>query len=98
MAEGDAWSSVAKEDLIVELSSRQPCLAAGSQWLHPSRPRLYRSCDEQEGGNRAGLSPARCELPALGDGSLPAQPALRERDGRGETSRPAMAGHRVGGE
>ena len=34
---------------------------------------------------------ARCEHAALGDGPLPAQPQLRERDCRRQTTRPAVA-------
>jgi len=36
-----------------------------------------------KGGDRAGLSAAGCQLPAVGDGPLPAQPPLRQcRDRR----------------
>ena len=37
------------------------------------------------------LSAARCKLPAVGDGPLPAQPPLRERRDRGQTPGTAMA-------
>ena len=59
----------------------------------PSGPRLHRSCPEQEGGDRARLPAAGRQLPALGDGSLPAQPALRQRHRRGKTSGSSVALH-----
>ena len=48
---------------------------------------------EQEGGRRARLSAARRQHPAFRRRSLPAQPALRQRDRRGQAARAAMAGH-----
>ena len=41
--------------------------------------------------SRAGLPPAGCQLPALGDGPLPAQPPLRQRRRRRQTPGAAMA-------
>ena len=40
MAEGHAGAAVAAQDRIAELSARLACLAAGSQWLHPSGSRV----------------------------------------------------------
>ena len=42
-------------------------------------PGFHRSRRQQKGRGCSGLSAAGCQLPAVGDGSLPAQPALRER-------------------
>ena len=41
-------------------------------------PGLHRSCRQQEGRGRPRLPAARCQLPAVGHGSLPAQPQLRQ--------------------
>ena len=54
-------------------------------------PGFHRSCGQQEGRGRARLSAAGRELPALGDGPLPAQPSLRQRRGRGQASGAAVA-------
>ena len=53
-------------------------LAAGSQRLHAPGPRLHRPRHQQEGRDRPRLPPAGRQLPAVGHGSLPAQPALRQ--------------------
>jgi len=45
---------------------------SGSQRLHPPGPWLHRPRREQEGRGRAGLSSAGCQLPAVGNGPLPA--------------------------
>ena len=43
--------------------------------------------------SRAGVPSSRRQLPVVGDGSLPAQAALRQRGNRRQTSGAAMAGH-----
>ena len=42
-------------------------------------PGLHRSRGQQEGRSGAGLPAAGCQLPAVGDRPLPAQPQLRQR-------------------
>ena len=64
----------------------------------PPGSRLHRSRGEQEGRDRPRLSAARCQLPAVGDGPLPAQPALCERRGRRQTPGAAMAHDGRGGQ
>ena len=54
-------------------------------------PRFHRPCRKQEGRGGAGLPTARCELPAVRDGSLPAKPPLRQCCGRRQTPGTAMA-------
>ena len=83
--------AVAAEDRLAELSAGLARLAAGSQRLHAPGSGLHRPRREQEGRGRARLPAAGCELPAVGDGSLPAQPALRQRRGRGQASGAAVA-------
>jgi xylulose-5-phosphate/fructose-6-phosphate phosphoketolase len=63
----------------------------------PSGPRVHRSRGEQEGGDRARLSAAGRELSAVGDGSLSAEPALREYRGGGQASGAAVADDGSGG-
>ena len=53
--------SVAPADRLVELSADLARLAAGSQRLQPSGPRLHRPRGEQEGRHRARLSAAGCQ-------------------------------------
>ena len=93
VAEGNVASAVAPQDRFAELSAGFARLASGPQWFHAPGPRLHRPCREQEGRGRAGLSAAGCELPAVGDGSLPAQPALRQRRHRGQAPGAAVADH-----
>ena len=83
--------AVAAQDRLAELPAGLARLAPGSQRLHAPGSRLHRSRREQEGRDRARLPSAGRELPAVGDGSLPAQPPLRQRRDRGQTSGPAMA-------
>ena len=71
-------------------------LAAGSQRLLPSGPRLHRPRDQQEGRGRARLSAAGRQHPPVGHGPLPAQPQLRQRGRRRQASRAAMAQHGSG--
>ena len=91
VAEGHRLASVAPQDRLAQLPAELPRLAPGSQWLHSSGSGLHRSRDQQEGGGRAGLPAARLELPAVRDGSLPAQPPLRQRGGGRQASRAAVA-------
>ena len=86
MAEGHARTALAAQDRLAELPARLARLAAGSQRLHPPGPRLSRSCHQQEGGRREGLSAAGRQLPAVGVRPLPAKPPLRERRRRREST------------
>ena len=86
-------AALAPEDRVAELSARLPRLAAGSQRLHAPGSRFPRPRDQQEGRYRARLPAARCQLSAVGLRSLPAQPALRQRGGGGQTRPAAMADH-----
>ena len=97
VAEGHVGTAVAPQDRLAELSARLPCLAAGSQRLHPPGPRLPRPRHQQEGRHRARLPAARCQLPAVGLRSLPAQPALRQRGGGRQARAAAMADDGRGG-
>ena len=87
---------VAQADRLAELSADLACLAAGSQWLFPSGPRLHRPCRQQESRRRAHLSAARRQLPAVGRRPLPAQPQLHQPDRRRQTAGVAMARHGFG--
>ena len=91
VVEGHRGPAVAAENRLVKLSAGLACLAAGSQRLHAPGSRFHRPCREQEGRGRASLSAAGCELPAVGDGPLPAQPPLRERRDRGQTPGASVA-------
>ena len=90
--------AVAPQDRLAELSAGFACVAAGPQRIYASGSGLYRSRREQEGGDRSRLSAARCQLPVVGDGPLPAQPALCERGDRRKTSGSAMVVDGCGGE
>ena len=61
-------------------------------------PGLHRPRGEQEGRDHPRLPPARRQLPALGDRSLPAQPQLRERDRGRQAAGAAVADDGRGGE
>ena len=74
--------ALAAEHRVAQLPARFARLAPGSQRLHPPGSRFHRPRREQEGRGRAGLPAAGCELPAVGDGPLPAQPPLRQRRDR----------------
>ena len=83
--------AVAADDRVAELPARLPRLAAGPQRVHPPGPRVHRPRREQEGRGHPRLPAAGRQLPAVGDGPLPAQPPLRER-GRGrQAPRAAVA-------
>ena len=94
MAKGDVGIVLAPRYRVAELSARFTCLAAGSQWLHASGPRLSRSRHQQEGRHRTGLPAARCQLPVVRLRSLPAQPPIRQRRGGRQAPASAMAVHR----
>ena len=85
--------ALAAEDRLAQLPAGLPRLAAGPQRLHPPGPRLHRPRRQQEGRDRPRLPAARRQLPALGDGPLPAQPPLRQRRGRRQAPRAAVADH-----
>ena len=53
---------------------------------------------EQEPGGDAHLPAAGRELPAVGRGSLPAEPQLRQRDRRGQAAAPVLSRHGRGRE
>ncbi len=84
---------LAAADRVAELPADFARLAAGSQRLQPPGSGLHRPRGEQEGGRGAGLPAAGYELPAFGDGPLPAQPELHQRDRRRQAARAAVAGY-----
>ena len=79
VVEGHVAPALAAEDRFVELPPGLARLAPGSQRLHASGSGVHRPRREQEGGDRARVPAAGRELPAVGDGPLPAQPPLRQR-------------------
>ena len=91
MAEGCRDDSVAAADRIAQLSADLARLAPGSQRFQPSGSRLHRSRGQQEGGGHPRLSAARCQLAVVCDRSLSAQPELRQRHRRRQTTGAAMA-------
>ena len=91
VAEGHLRPAVAAEDRLAELPAGLACLAPGPQRLHPPGSRFHRPRREQEGRDRARLPSAGCQLPAVGDGPLPAQPPLRQRRDRGQAPVAAVA-------
>ena len=86
VAEGDAAYPLAAPDRVAQLPAQLARLAPGPQRLLAPGSGLHRPRREQEGGDHPRLSPAGCELPALGRRPLPAQPPLRERDRRGQAA------------
>ena len=76
VAEDVGADPVADAARIAQLSPHLARVAAGSQRLLASGSRLHRPRREQEGRSHPRLPAARHQLPAVGDGSLPAQPAL----------------------
>ena len=82
---------VAATDRVAEHLAGLARVAARSQRLHAPGPGLYRRGDEQEGVDRARLSAAGCQLPAVGGRSLLEEPALRQHRRGGQASRAAMA-------
>src|SRR5574337_517055 len=97
VAEDDRGAAVAAAHRFAQLPAGFARVAAGPQRLHPPGPRIHRPRGQQEGGNRARVPAAGRQLPVVGDGPLPAQPALRQRRSRGQASRAAVAGHRRSG-
>ena len=91
VAEDVVGTAVAAEDRVAELPAVLHRLAAGPQRLHAPGPRLHRPRRQQEGRDRPRLPPAGRQLSAVGHGSLPAQPALRQRGGCGQAPGPAVA-------
>ena len=65
-----SWRAI---DRFAEPADHVDRLAAGPQRLHASGSRVPRCGGEQERERHAHLSAARCEFPALGSRSLPAQ-------------------------
>ena len=84
-------SALAAEDRLAQLPARLARLAPGPQRIHAPGSRFHRSRREQEGRGRAGLLAAGRQLPAVGDGPLPAQPPLRQRRDRGQAPGAAVA-------
>ena len=93
MVEDQSAYSLASQGRLAEHPAHLARLAAGSQRLLASGSRLHRPCGEQEGRRGAGLSAARRQHAAVGDGSLPQKPPVRERDRGGKTARAAVAEH-----
>ncbi len=91
VAEGHRRPAVAPQDRLLELPARFPRLATGSQRLHAPGSGVHRPCRQQESADRPRVSAARRQLPAVGDGPLPAQPALRQRDDRRQAPRTPVA-------
>jgi hypothetical protein len=96
MAESNRGPRVAAQDRLAQLPAEFARLAAGSQRVHAPRSRFPRPCGQQKSGNRARLSAAGRQLPAVGHGPLPAQPALRQCGGGGQAPGAAMAVHGCG--
>jgi xylulose-5-phosphate/fructose-6-phosphate phosphoketolase len=67
------------QNRVVELPAHGSRLAAGSQRLHPPRPRFPRSRHQQEAGDCSRLSAAGCQLPLIGLRPLSAHSALCQR-------------------
>src|ERR1022692_5247281 len=93
VAQGDVAPAVAAQDRVAELPAGLACLAPGSQRLHPPGSRFHRPGGEQESRGGAGVPSAGRQLPAERDGPLPAQPPLRQRGDRGQTSGAPVADH-----
>ena len=87
VAEGLQRHRMAPSDRLAQLPLVEPRLAAGPQRLFSPGSRLHRSRDEQEGRGRARLSAAGRQLSAFGYRPLSAQPQLRQRSRRRESSR-----------
>lgn len=87
---------LAQRHCLIELSFDLTRLAAGPQRLHPPGPGLHRRGCQQKGGICARIPPARRQLPALGDGPLPAQPEPHQRRDLRQTPGAAMAEHGAG--
>ena len=64
VAQGMQSAALAPEDRVAQPDSGLQRMAAGPQRLHPSGPRLPRPHCQQEGGRRAPVPAAGCQLPA----------------------------------
>jgi xylulose-5-phosphate/fructose-6-phosphate phosphoketolase len=84
-------AAVAKADRLAQLPAGLACLAPGSQRLHHQDPGFIDHVVNKKAESRAGLPAAGRQLPALGDGPLPAQPPLRQRRGRRQAPGAAVA-------
>src|SRR5215831_4145724 len=78
MVEGHGALALASQAILVELSVGFSRLAAGPQRFYPSGSGFSGYRRQQESGSRSCLPAARRELPAIGNGSLPEKPSLRE--------------------
>ena len=91
------WLKVTRElpwrapDRVAELPAVFARLAAGPQRLHAPGPRLHRRGVQQEGRGRPRLPAAGRQLPAVGHGPLPPQPALRQHRRRRQAAVAAVA-------
>ena len=96
------WLKVSNDIVGAGRSRRSTIYSSSHVWrqdhngLSPPGPRLHRSRGEQEGRGGSGLSAAGCQLPALGDGSLPAESKLCERYCRRQTAGSAVANYGPG--
>ena len=86
VAEGVARDPLAAPARLAQLPPELARLAAGPQRLLAPGSGLHRPRRQQEGRGHPRLPAAGRQLPALGRRSLPAQPALRERDRRREAA------------
>ena len=98
VAEGVEPHPLAAASRLAQLPAELARLAAGPQRLLAPGSRVHRPRGEQEGRDHPRLPPARRQLPALGDRSLPAQPQLRERDRGRQAAGAAVAVDGRGGE
>ncbi len=97
VAEGDEGDPLAAADRVAQLPADVARLAPGPQRLQPPGPGVHRPRHEQEGRDRPRLPAARREHAAVGRRSLPAQPALRQRDRRRQAAADAVPRHGRGG-
>jgi xylulose-5-phosphate/fructose-6-phosphate phosphoketolase len=72
--------SLAPPDRLAELPALVACVAAGPQRFQPPGPRLHRCRGQQEGFRSSASTCRPTRTRCFRDGSLPAQPRLRERD------------------
>ncbi len=88
VAQGHCASALAAQDCLAQLSAG--LLMSGAKdhnVLHPPGSGFIDHVVNKKAEVVRAYLPAGRELPALGDGSLPTQPALRQRRGRGENTR-----------
>jgi xylulose-5-phosphate/fructose-6-phosphate phosphoketolase len=96
VVEGLQPAALAAEHRLAQLRARLQRLAAGSQRLHPSGPRLSGPCRQQEGGRGAPVPAPRCQLSAKLLRPLHPQPQLRERHRRLQAPPAPVAEHGAG--